>query len=85
MVNKQSMPWGNKSKEGIVYEKAMEKLIWSVSFDINLYKIAVNNFKLGSSVNVGKDGKNGTGLYKNLPINPTLTTPLIKKIYPLIP
>jgi RHS repeat-associated protein len=78
------MPWGNGTNSGDAYNNAMNSLIMAPSFNFTQYSSAVNNFKAGSSVNVGKSGVPGQGLYKNFKINPKLASPLIKNFFPLV-
>lgn len=76
--------WGNNTNAGYAYEQAMESLIYAPTFNSNQYNTAVSNFKLGSSVNVGKNGVTGQGPYRNYKIDTALKNPLIKKLFPLL-
>jgi hypothetical protein len=78
------MPWGNGTQAGRDYDNAMNSLIWAPSFNYSQYSTAVNNFKAGSSVNVGKTGIPGQGMYRNFKTNTTLTNTLIKNFFPLV-
>lgn len=79
------MPWGNGTQQGELYQKAMNKMIWNDSqIDINTFNQAVENFKIGSSVNVGETGKAGTGVYKNFKIHESFKSPIIGRFFPLV-
>ncbi|QQT34529.1 DUF6443 domain-containing protein [Sphingobacterium spiritivorum] len=72
-----SMPWGTSTVAGKIYEESMSGLMYAPSFDVNMFKKAVDNFRGGSTAN--QDGKYGYGA----PV-PVTQNPLIKSFYPLI-
>ncbi|MGJ1268061.1 hypothetical protein ACR78G_12755 [Sphingobacterium spiritivorum] len=72
-----SMPWGTSTVAGKMYEESMSGLMYAPSFDVNMFKKAVDNFREGSTAN--QDGKYGYGA----PV-PVTQNPLIKSFYSLI-
>jgi len=68
---------GNGTKAGNLYEKNMNNLLYSNTFDYNAYNISVNNFVGGSS-------SNAFGAYKTLKPKQNDRNPLIKKFFPLV-
>jgi RHS repeat-associated protein len=72
--------FGNFSKEGQVYDKAMSGLLFSDKYNQSLYNTAVNNFKAGS---VGNNGS-AFGLYRKFKVMPNDNNPVIKRLFPLI-
>ncbi|MBB3187862.1 RHS repeat-associated core domain-containing protein [Microbacter margulisiae] len=82
-----NMPWGNGTELGKNYEDAMDALIGSRNFNLTQYQAAINSFLQGSAVNVSTTNIPGMGIYttNHFKTDPTLTNPLIKTFFPLLP
>jgi len=72
-----TMGFGNLTKAGRNYDKAMMGLLFSDTFSQNLYKTALQNFKAGSF-------ENASGLYNNFKILLNDNNPVIKSFFPLV-
>jgi len=73
-----TLSFGNFTSAGMLYEKSMKTLLYSnKSFNIKEYRIAIENFKAGASVNE-------SGLYNNSLVIPNENNPVIKFFFPLI-
>lgn len=72
-----TMGFGNSTRVGQVYDKAMTGLLFSKKFNFNLYNTAIQNFKSGSIENIN-------GLYDDFKIIPNDNNPAIKSFFPLV-
>jgi RHS repeat-associated protein len=75
-LNYGALGFGNSTQAGLMYEDAMKNLMF-LPYNQQDYNSAVNNFKLGASVNYN-------GLYNGFIIRSNNLSPIIRTLYPLV-
>lgn len=71
--------FGNFTKAGHAYDKAMSGLLLGNTFNLNMYNTALQNFKAGSFEN-----SSFSGLYNNFKTLQNDNNPAIKLFFPLV-